>query len=185
MMEDGKYCSPVSGEVVEIKRGEKRKLLEIKVLADKEIEYVSFPKVSVSDLKKLTTEEVIKVLCNSGTWPNLIQRPYGTVANPEDSPKDIFISGFDTHPLAPDVDFILKAEKHNLQAGIDILKKLTTGQIHITMNAGGEISPIFSHLKEIQLHKIKGPHPSGNVGTQIHHISRKKTTWLMGYPLVS
>jgi len=171
MMDNVQYTSPISGEVVEIKRGEKRKLLEVKILADKEITYESFPKYTISDLKKLEREEICKTLCKSGIWPKILQRPYGTVAKPEDTPKDIFISGFDSHPLAPDCDFILQGEEQYVQAGVDILKKFTTGQVHVTMNADKEISPILSHLKDISLYKINGPHPAGNVGTQIHHIS--------------
>ena len=170
MMENVQYTSPVSGEVVDIVRGEKRKLLEIKILADKEIKYESFPKFTVSDAKKLEKDDICKALCKSGIWPNIIQRPYGIVANPDDTPKNIFISGFDSHPLAPDYDFMFHGDEQYLQAGIDILKKLTPGQVHFTMNAGNEVSPIFTHLKDIILHKISGPHPAGNVGTQIHHI---------------
>jgi len=170
MMENVYHTSPVSGEVVEIVRGEKRKLLEVKVLADKEIKYESFPKYTVSDIKKLEKEDILKTLSKSGVWPNMIQRPYGTVANPEDTPRNIFISGFDSHPLAPDYDFIFHGGEQYLQAGIDIVKKLTPGQVHLSMNAGKEVSPIFTILKDMILHKISGPHPAGNVGTQIHHI---------------
>ena len=66
-------------------------------------------------------------MLGSGVWPNIIQRPYGTIANPEETPKSIFISTFDTHPLAPDYDFALNGDENYFQAGIDILKKLTSG----------------------------------------------------------
>lgn len=170
MMEDVKYCAPVSGEIVEIKRGEKRKLLEIKILADKEIISEEFKKFSVSDLPKIEKEEIIGLMLKSGVWPNIIQRPYGIVANPEEAPKAIFISTFDTHPLAPDYDFSLHGEENYIQAGIDILKKLTAGRVHLGMNGNSEISPIFSHLKNAELHNVSGKHPAGNVGVQIHHI---------------
>ena len=171
MMEKVKYTAPVSGEIVEIVRGDKRKLLEIKILADKKIEHKSFNSFSISDITNLSREEASKLMCESGVWPHIIQRPYGIVANPDDEPRDIFISAFDTHPLAPDIDFILQGQENYIQAGINVLKKFTTGEIHITLNADAEISKIFSHLTEVSIHKISGPHPSGNVGIQIHHIN--------------
>jgi len=170
MMEEVKYCAPVSGEIVEIKRGEKRKLLEIKILADKEVVSEEFKKFSVSDLAKIEKEEAINLMLKSGVWPNIIQRPYGIIASPEETPKAIFISTFDTHPLAPDYDFILNGEANYFQAGVEILKKLTTGNVNLGLNGSGEVSPVFSHIKNVELHKIIGKHPAGNVGVQIHHI---------------
>lgn len=164
------YCSPVSGEVIQIKRGEKRKLLEIQVLADRTLEYEDFPRFSSSELESLTREVIIDQLCLGGVWPHIIQRPFGIVANPEDSPKNIFISAFDTHPLAPDYDYVFKGNENYLQAGINILKKLTEGNIHLSINNKKEISPVFDHLKNVKIHKFQGSHPAGNVGIQIHHI---------------
>jgi Na+-transporting NADH:ubiquinone oxidoreductase subunit A len=169
-MEDVKYSAPVSGEIVEVKRGEKRKLLEIKILADKEIKYEEYKKFSVSDLSNIEREEAIELMKKSGVWPNIIQRPYGIVANPEDTPKSIFISSFDTSPLAPDLDFALKGEDKYFQAGIDILGKLTPGKVNLGINGNGEISGLFSNVKNCEIHKFLGKHPAGNVGVQIHHI---------------
>lgn len=170
VIEDVKYCAPVSGEVVEIKRGEKRKLLEIKILADKEISYESFKKYSVSDITGLGVEDASSQLQASGLWPSIIQRPYGIVADPNDRPKSIFISGFNTHPLAPDLSFVLEGQDQEFQAGVDVLKKFTSGEVHLSIDNGSEIPKVFAHTKNVQLHKLSGPHPAGNVGTQIHHI---------------
>jgi len=169
-MEDVKYCAPVSGEIVEIKRGAKRKLLEIKILADKEVVSEEFKKFSVSDLLKIEKQEAIDLMLNSGVWPNIIQRPYGIVANPEETPKSIFISTFDTHPLSPDYNFTLHGEEKFFQAGVDILNKFTSGSVHLGLNGNEEISQVFAHTKNAELHKISGKHPAGNVGVQIHHI---------------
>jgi len=169
-MEDVKYSAPVSGEIVEVKRGEKRKLLEIKILADKEIKYEEYKKFSISDLSNIEREEAIELMKKSGVWPNIIQRPYGIVANPEDTPKSIFVSSFDTGPLAPDLDFALKGEDKYFQAGIDILGKLTPGKVNLGINGNGEISGLFSNAKNCEIHKFLGKHPAGNVGVQIHHI---------------
>lgn len=169
-MEDVKYCAPVSGEIAAIKRGAKRKLLEIIILADKEITSVEFKKFSVSDLPKIVKREAVDLMLKSGVWPNIIQRPYGIVANPEETPKSIFISTFDTHPLSPDYDFALHGEDNYFQAGIDILNKLTKGRVNLGLNGNAEISQTFSHTKNADLHTISGKHPAGNVGVHIHHI---------------
>ncbi|WP_425392290.1 Na(+)-translocating NADH-quinone reductase subunit A [Ekhidna sp.] len=164
------YTSPVSGEVVEIKRGEKRKVLEVKILADKEVEFESFKKYSPSDLGGLSKEDALTQLKQSGGWTNIIMRPYGCIANPEDTPKSIFISAFDSNPLGPDYDFILNGQEQYFQAGIDILKKFTPGTVHLNVDGKAEVSQLFSQTKNVQLNAVSGPHPAGNVGVQIHHI---------------
>ncbi|MCH7402373.1 Na(+)-translocating NADH-quinone reductase subunit A [Belliella kenyensis] len=165
------YVAPVSGEIVEIKRGEKRKLLEIKILADKEISYETFEKHTESSIKSISRDAAISQMLAGGVWPQLVQRPYGIVANPDDSPKAIFISGFDTHPLAPDYAVSLKGEEKNFQAGIDILKKLTEGIVHLNLNGDAEVPSVFANVQNAQVNKFSGPHPAGNVGVQIHHLN--------------
>jgi Na+-transporting NADH:ubiquinone oxidoreductase subunit A len=164
------FTAPVSGEVVEVKRGEKRKLLEVKILADKTIEYEVFNKYSVSDLAHLTREKAIEQLLQSGVWVNIVQRPFGIVADPSEKPKSIFISAFDSAPLAPDYNVLFKGQEQYFQAGIDVLKKLTAGPVHVNVHAEREISSVFSQAKGVELNKFSGPHPSGCVGVQIHHI---------------
>lgn len=164
------YVAPVSGEVVEIKRGERRKLLEIKILADKDISYEEFQKYTESSLQSLSKEDAIKQMTQGGVWPQIVQRPYGIVANPEDSPKAIFISGFDTHPLAADAGFALQGEEKYFQAGVNVLSKLTTGKIHLNLNADSGIPAVFSSIQGVETNKFSGPHPAGNVGVQIHHL---------------
>lgn len=164
------YTSPVSGEIVEIKRGEKRKVLEIKILADKEIEYEKFNSYSVSEIESLSKEDAASQMKLSGVWPGIIQRPYGVVANPTDVPKAIFISAFDSSPLATDYAFALQGKEQFFQAGLDILKKFTSGLVHLNINGSGEVPSIFSQVSNIEVNKITGQHPAGNVGVQIHHI---------------
>ena len=174
------YTSPVSGEVVEVKRGDKRKLLEIKILADKQIEYENFTKYSVSDMTNLKGEDVKESLLKSGTWLNIIQRPYGIVANPDEDPRAIFISAFDSNPLAPDYDFLYKNDGQYFQAGIDALKKMVDVPVHLTTNGKAEVSTVFKNVRNVEQHTISGPHPAGNVGVQIHHIepiNRGEVVW--------
>lgn len=162
-----KFCSAVSGEVIEIVRGEKRKILEIKILGDKEIKYEVF---NTSNPNDLTGENILEVLLKSGVWPFIRQRPFGIIANPNQKPKCIFISAFDSNPLAPDINFVMAGKEADFQTGLDALKKLTDGKIHLNVQADSPTAAIFMNAKIVQLNKISGPHPAGNVGVQIHHI---------------
>ncbi len=174
------YTAPVSGEIVEIKRGEKRKLLEIKILADKKVEHASFNKYPVSEIANLPVAELKNQLLKSGVWPNLIQRPFGIVADPGVAPKAIHISAFDTHPLAPDYAVLFKGQDHFFQVGVDILKRLTSGAVHVNTHSTSEISTVFSQVKGVEVNKFSGPHPVGCVGVQIHHldpINKGQVVW--------
>jgi len=170
MQENVMFCSPVSGEIVEVKRGAKRKILEIKILADKEVEYESFTAYTVSDLTNLSRDEVQAQMLKGGVWPNIIQRPYGVVANENDTPKAIFVSTFDSHPLAADLSYTLKDDAEAFKTGISILKKFTEGMVHVNHDLKAEVSAVFSAADAAQHNKVSGPHPAGNVGVQIHHI---------------
>jgi Na+-transporting NADH:ubiquinone oxidoreductase subunit A len=166
-----RFTAPVSGEVVEVKRGDKRAPLEIVILADKEIEYLSFNKYTSSALSSLSAEDAKAQMLESGVWPHIIQRPFGVIANPEQSPKAIFISTFDTHPVAPDYAFALKGEEQYFQAGLTILQKFTKGKVHLNLNGQAEAAPIFNNAQGVEINKFSGKHPAGNVGVQIHHIA--------------
>jgi Na+-transporting NADH:ubiquinone oxidoreductase subunit A len=163
-----RFSSPVSGEVIEIVRGEKRKILEVKILADKEITYTNFNKANPNELGR---EDIIEALLNSGVWAFIRQRPFGIIANPKEKPKSIFISAFDTNPLAPDNDFIVEEDDGAFQAGLDALQKLTDGKVHLNIHADKTTSKIFTDAKGVEINKFSGPHPAGNVGVQIHHIN--------------
>jgi Na+-transporting NADH:ubiquinone oxidoreductase subunit A len=97
-------------------------------------------------------------------------RPIDIIAKPSDKPKAIFISAFDSAPLAPDYDYVLHGENEAFQAGITALSKLTEGKVHLTTRGGSAPDATFATVKGAQLNTIHGKHPAGNVGTQIHHI---------------
>lgn len=164
------FTAPVSGEVVEIKRGDKRKLLEVRILADSKIEYKKFRAFSEGEIGSISREEAQQQMLESGVWPNLIQRPFGIAANPDETPKAIFISAFDSHPLAPDFNLIFKGQEKEFQAGVSVLKKFTDGKVHVNVHADKENSPVFTSVQGAELNKFSGPHPSGCVGVQIHHL---------------
>ncbi len=163
-----KFTAPVSGTIEAVIRGERRKLLEVVIKADEEIKYIDFGK---ADVEKLSRDEIIARLLNSGVWPMIIQRPYGIIANPGITPKAVFVSAFDSAPLAPDYDFILKEEEKNLQTGINCLKKLCNANVNLGLREGTTVNSVFTRLQNVDVTYFKGPHPAGNTGVQIHHIN--------------
>lgn len=176
-----KFTSPVSGEVVKVNRGEKRRLLDVRVLADKETQYTDFGAAEVDSLER---DAIKEKLLQSGCWPLLRQRPYNVTANPERVPRDIFISCFDTAPLAADADFIIHGLEKEFQTGIDALAKLTDGKVHLGLDGSTNSSPVFSNCKNVEKHFFAGPHPAGNVGVQIHKtkpVNKGETLYTINY----
>jgi len=158
------FTSPVSGKVKELRRGDKRILLEIVIESDGEETAVDFGK---GNPNKLTRKEIIEKMLISGIWPMIRQRPYSIIADPSVKPKAIIISTFDTAPLAPDYDLVVHGYGEAFQTGIDALVKLTEGTVHLNISADGAPSGVFTNCKGIQLNKFSGKHPAGNAGTQI------------------
>ncbi|MFK5958085.1 MAG: Na(+)-translocating NADH-quinone reductase subunit A [Lutibacter sp.] len=163
--EDMKFPSPVSGEVKDIIRGEKRKILAIQIQADSEQQFFDF---GVKDPKIMKANEVKTHLLAAGCWPFIMQRPYDVIANPENEPKAIFISAYASAPLAADYDYVLAGKENELQAAVTALSKLTSGEVHVSVGENSNSS--LASLSDISLHKVSGPHPIGNVGTQIAQI---------------
>ena len=162
-----KFCSSVSGEVTDVVRGAKRKILKVVVSADKEIGYKELSSASAKDLSR---EQIIDKMCANGVWPFIRQKPYDVIANPIDMPKSIFISAFNSAPITIDNDFALYGKGELFQEGLDIVTKLTTGTTHLNIDGYSTPSKVLTDAKGVQINKISGLHPAGNVGVQIHHI---------------
>ncbi|HBG87198.1 MAG TPA: NADH:ubiquinone reductase (Na(+)-transporting) subunit A [Marinilabiliaceae bacterium] len=161
-----KFVSPVSGTVKTINRGERRRILEVVVENDNKDESLDFGK---SDPATMDRDAIVGKLLEGGAWPYLRQRPYDILANPSDTPKAIFVSGFDSSPLAPDYDFVLTGQEEAFKVGVEVLKKLAP-VVHIGISAGSA-SKVYNSLQGVTLNSFSGPHPVGNVGVQIHHVS--------------
>ena len=182
-----RFTSPVSGQVKAVVRGEKRRLLEVVVEADcKSAGWTD------SDCKSSTTpqtaDEIKAAMLQCGLWTMLRQRPFGTVANPDDNPKAIFVSAFSSAPLAPNYDFVLQGKEDLIKKGIEALTLLTEGLVHICFRPGQNLANVVGeggHVApplRVMTHFIKGPHPSGNIGTQIAHIdpiNKGEVVWTM------
>ena len=188
-----RFTSPVSGKVKSIIRGEKRKLLEVVVEADfKSVgsagsDYKSSPTLQLPK----TSDEIKAAMLQCGLWTMLRQRPFGIVANPDDKPKAIFVSAFSSAPLAPGYDFVMQGKEEWLKKGLEALTQLTEGMVHICCKPDQKIAksldcfvvpPRNDGKQRVAIHYIKGPHPSGNIGTQIAYIdpiNKGEVVWTM------
>ena len=160
-----KFVSNVSGHVKDIVRGERRKILNIIIERDKKD---SVQKNTILPLPKLDSAIIIKSLLSSGCWPFIKQRPFDIIADPTRIPKSIFISCFDSAPLSVDYSFILNDRLDHFKYGLSILKKLVSGNLFLGLNSSQKL--LASELEDFNVNFFNGPHPSGNVGVQIHHI---------------
>ena len=170
-----KFASPVSGTLTTIERGAKRVITKIVIEGEPQDTYRDFGIVNPDSMKP---EEIKDHLLASGCWPFIKQRPYAVIANPEVAPKAIFISAFNSAPLAADLEFTLANKEPEMQAAVTALSKLTDGLVHVSVDKKGN-SPLKG-LRDISLHTVSGPHPAGNVGTQIAKIdpvNKGETVW--------
>ncbi len=168
LMPEVKWPSPGNGTIKEIRYGSRRVIEKVTIILDEESE-VSGEKIYSKDtLSSLNKQEVINHLLMGNLFPFILRRPFNKVANPKELPRDIFVSGYNTSPMLPDLELVLSNQKVEFQAGLDILSCLTDGSVYLTVRNN---SDIFSDIKNIKLNTIEGPHPAGNVGIQIHHIA--------------
>lgn len=164
---DIKYVAPVSGEVIAVNRAAKRAISEVVILADKDQKYHTFP---LLDLHESSRAELVEFLLDTGAWPHINQRPFDVVPDPTDIPKSIFISTFDSAPLAPDLNLAVQGKEEAFQTGLDVLNKLTPGKVYLGISTSGNPSPAFTEAINVEKHYFHGAHPAGNVGVHIHHI---------------
>ncbi len=169
---DLKLTAPVSGEVVAINRGAKRKILSVEIKPEGEQRYKQF---AVSEAQ--SGEAILALLLESGLFAFFHQRPYDRIANPEVAPRDIFVTANFTAPLAPSFDFLLKGREADLQTALTALSKLTTGKVYLGVEAGK-----LSGVQDVERVEVVGPHPAGLVGTLINHIkpvNKDEVVWTL------
>ncbi len=157
-----KFVSPVSGTVEAVNRGDRRKVLSVVVAKDGK---GTSEELTAVNPATATAEEIKTAILNAGVWPFIKQRPYNVVANPEVTPRDIFVSAWDSAPLAPDFSFVVKGEEANVQTAVSALAKLTSGKVYVGVKKGAGIS-----LSNCEVVEFEGPHPAGLVGVQINKI---------------
>lgn len=171
---DIKYVAPVSGEIVEVRRGAKRSISHVIILADKQSSHKRFNTPS----EDASADELKSFLMSAGMWPYFNQRPFDVVADPSVTPDNIFVSTFNTAPLALDYNHIINGNEAYFQKGIDTLARLTSGSVHLGLDGrkGANVSSAFSNANNADIHYFSGKHPAGNVGVQIHHIDAIKSS---------
>lgn len=173
-----RFTAPVSGTLKEVVRGDQRKVMEVVIEADAENSYKDFGKLNASTAD---AESVREKIFKSGCGAFLIQRPYDIVANPDDTPKAIYISTFNSAPLAPDMAFALEGKKEAFQEGINALAKLTSGKVHLAVEKKG--ASFFNDIQNVEILKVSGPHPAGNVSVHIQKtepINMGEKVWTLG-----
>lgn len=171
---DVKVTSPVAGKVTAIVRGERRKLERIVITpGTSPSTSLDFEVNNIDDRTRAS-----RLLLDSGLWAWMRQRPYDIVPNPGVTPRDIFITGFDSAPLAPDFEMMLDGKQKELGAAVALLKKLTDGDIYIGIHEGSCLEAIDG----VETIIMNGPHPAGNVGVQICNVkpvNKGETVWTM------
>ena len=173
-----KFASPVSGKVVEVVRGERRKVLCVKVQADAEQEFVDFGK---KDVGTLTGEQVINALLEAGIFGYINQLPYAVSTNPSVLPKAIFVSALRDKPLAGDFEFEVQGQEQDFQTGITALSKIA--KTYLGVGVGSKLEGI----KDAEVNIFDGKCPAGNVGVQVNNIApvnKGEVVWTIGDPTV-
>ncbi|MDA0930543.1 MAG: Na(+)-translocating NADH-quinone reductase subunit A [Bacteroidetes bacterium] len=163
-----RVVSPVSGEVVEVVRGPKRVLLGIKILADKTIRSAQIPRI---DAEQADADALAEYLCAHGAWAFIRTKPYDAVAFPDIKPKAVVVPAFDSAPLAPSIEFLLEGKMEAFQKGLDVLSKVSGAPVYLTTHAKSNSAQFGSSVSGVEHVIFDGPHPSGNVSVQMHHIS--------------
>ena len=160
-----KFASPVSGTVTAVERGERRKVLAVKVQADATQVFTDF---GVKDVASLTGEKVKEALLEAGLFGYINQLPYDVVTTPDTTPKAIFVSALRDKPLAADFEFELQGQEKEWQAGLTALSKMAKTCLGI---GARQTSAALTSAKDVEVNVFDGPCPAGNVGVQINHVS--------------
>ena len=173
-----KFASPVSGKVVEVVRGERRKVLCVKVQADAEQQYVDYGK---KDLSKMDAKQVVDALLEAGIFGYINQLPYAVSTNPSVMPKAIFVSALRDKPLAGNFEFEVKGEETNFQTGLTALSKIAKTYLGCCVHSS------FENYQDVEVNVFDGKCPAGNVGVQVNNIdpvNKGEVVWTIGDPTV-
>ena len=179
---DVRFASPVSGTVREVVRGERRKVLSVRVDADAQQEYVDFGKKNVD---KLNGKAVVEALLEAGIFGYINQLPYAVSTNPSVMPKAIFVSALRDKPLAASFDFEVKGQEQDFQTGLAALSKIA--KTHLGVGVTSNLKSQISNLKDVEVTVFDGPCPAGNVGVQVNHldpVNKGEVVWTIGDPTV-
>ena len=159
-----RFASPVSGIVEAVVRGDRRKVLCVKVKADDSQEYRDFGSKNVDSLDG---NGVRSLLLEAGLFGYINQLPYAVSTTPDTTPKAIFVSAFRDMPLAGDFDFEVKGQETDFQTGITALSKIAQVNVGISSKSQNET---LRNLKDATVTAWQGPCPAANVGVHVNHL---------------
>ena len=177
---DVQFVSPAGGTVSAINYGPRRKILEIVIQVAGKEEHEMFPSFTTDSLAKQSAEDLTSTMLKAGIWPLIRKRPFNRIADPNEKPKSIFVNCMETAPLAADPAFALEGCESSFALGVEVLKKLTSGKVHVVTSKDAK-GP-FSSAKGVQTHQFTGKHPAGLVGThiaKIDPINKGECVWVV------
>lgn len=161
------FRSPCCGTIKAVNLGARRFPVEVLIEPSAEEQSVTFETYTRDTVGKLSREQVVDHLLNTGLWPLIKQRPFNKIADPDTAPKAVFINAANSAPFQADFSVILKGDEEAFQTGINALSKLTDGKVHLCTSAGSNI-PDFGNAES---HTFSGKHPSGTTSVHINRIS--------------
>lgn len=166
------FVAPAGGVIREIRRGLKRKLLDIVIDVDQQEEYQQFPEF---DLSTANRQELIDFLMLGGLFASIRQRPFNFLANPTQTPRNIFVKALESAPFVPPAEMQVMGVEKEFQAGLDALAKLTTGKVHLVYDMTSSCRA-FSDAENVERHTAEGPHPVANHSLHIQQIDPIRTS---------
>lgn len=173
------FTAPAAGVVSAINRGAQRVLQSVVIDIDGD-DAIEFASCAASDIDALTTQQVADNLQASGLWTALRTRPFSKVPAVGSQPRSIFVTAIDTHPLAADPAPIIAAAQDAFAQGLQLLTKLTDGQVYVCAAADTQVPQVAG----TQVERFEGVHPAGLASTHIHMldpVSATKMVWVIGY----
>lgn len=159
-----KFASPISGIVKAVVRGDRRKVLYVKVKADETQQFVDF---GIKDIANLDGEAIKEALLASGLFSFIQQLPYAVTTTPDTMPKAIFVSAFRDMPLASDFEVELKGNEKDFQTGLTALSKIQKTYLGLSVH---QTASALVNAKDVEINVFDGKCPAGNVGVQVNHI---------------
>ena len=159
-----KFASPISGTVKAVVRGDRRKVLYVKVKADETQQFVDF---GIKDIEKLDGKAIKEALLASGLFSFIQQLPYAVTTTPDTMPKAIFVSAFRDMPLASDFEVELKGNEKDFQTGLTALSKIQKTYLGLSVH---QTASVLVNAKDVEINVFDGKCPAGNVGVQVNHI---------------
>ena len=167
---DIKWASPGAGKIINIEYGARRVIQKIEISLNDKQDSIDYKEYNRSDIVNLDRKKVLNSILEANIFPIFRQRPFNIIPDPAILPRDIFVSAVDSSPLGVDLEMVMVDEIDNFQAGIDVLNVLTEGNVYLTTKKDS----VLASIQNAEINTISGPHPAGNIGIQIHHISHLK-----------